>query len=86
MAQWAKNPLAIQETQEMWVGSLGLEDPLKEEMATNSIILVWKILWTEQSGGLQSMGLQRVQHDWAHGIHIKCDIFENAKNYTLENI
>ena len=86
MAQGAKNPLAVQETQEMWVGSLGREDPLKEEMATNSIIPAWKILWKEQSGGLQSMGLQTVQHNWAHGIYIKCGIFENAKNYNLENI
>lgn len=44
MAQWAKNPLAMQETQEMWVGSRGQEDPLMEEMTTNSIILTWKIL------------------------------------------
>ena len=44
MAQWAKNPLAMQETQEMWVGSLGREDPLTEEMTTNSIILTRKII------------------------------------------
>ena len=41
-----------------------LEDPLEEEMATHSGILAWKIPWTEESGGLQSMGLQRVGHDW----------------------
>ena len=40
----------------------GWEDPLKEEMATHSSILAWKILWTEEPGGLQSMGLQRVGH------------------------
>ena len=40
----------------------GREDPLKEEMATHSSILAWKILWTEEPGGLQSMGLQRVGH------------------------
>ena len=51
---------AIQET---WVRSLGREDPLEKEMATHSSILVWKILWTEEPRGLQSMGLQRVGHD-----------------------
>ena len=44
--------------QEMWVQSLGQEDPLEEEMATHSSILAWKILWTEEPGGLQSMGSQ----------------------------
>ena len=47
----------------MWVQSLGQEDPLEKEMATHSSILVWRILWTEEPGGLQSMGLQRVKHD-----------------------
>ena len=57
MAQMVKN---LQETQ---VLSLGQEDPLEEEMATHSSILVWRIPWTEESGGLQSMGSQRVRHD-----------------------
>ena len=49
----------MQETQEMWVPSLGQEeDPLKEEMATHSSILAWKIPWTEEPGGLQSIGLK----------------------------
>ena len=47
----------------MWVPSLGQEDPLKEEMATHSTILAWKILWAEEQGGLQSMRLQRVGLD-----------------------
>ena len=51
--------------QEMWVWSLGLKDPQKEGMATHSSILAWRIPWTEEPGGLQSMGLQRVGHDWA---------------------
>ena len=51
------------ETQEMWVQSLDREDPLEEEMATHSSILAWKIPWTEEPGGLQFMGLQRVGHD-----------------------
>ena len=46
--------------QETWVSSLGLEDPLEKEMATHSNILAWEILWREEPGGLQSMGLQRV--------------------------
>ena len=54
-----KNP-AMWET---WVLSLGQEDPLEEEMATHSSILAWEIPWTEEPGGIQSMGLQRVGHD-----------------------
>ena len=54
----------MQETQEMRSQSLGQEDPLEREMATHSSILAWRILWTEESGGLQSMGLQRIRHDW----------------------
>ena len=54
---------AVQQTQETWVPSLGQEDPLEEEMATHSSILAWEIPWTEEPGGLQSMGLQRVGHD-----------------------
>ena len=48
---------------ETWVPSLGREDPLEEEMATHSSILAWRITWTEEPGGLQSMGLQRVGSD-----------------------
>ena len=47
----------------IWVRSLGWEDPLEEEMATHSSILALRILWTEEPGGLQSMGSQRVGHD-----------------------
>ena len=46
----------------MWVRSLGQEDSLNEEIATRSSILVWKVPWTEESGRLQSMGLQRVKN------------------------
>ena len=52
--------------QEMWVWFLGWEDTLEKGMATLCNILVWKIPWTEEPGGLESMGLQRVGHDWAH--------------------
>ena len=58
-----KNLPAMQETQEMWVQSLGWEDPLEEEMATHSSILAWKIPWTEEPDGLQSMDFQRMGHD-----------------------
>ena len=50
-----KNPPAVQET---WIESLGLEDPLEKEMATLSSTLAWRIPWTEEPGGLQSMGWQ----------------------------
>ena len=52
--------LSIEHSQEMWVRSLGQEDPLEKEMATHSSILTWKGPWTEKPGELQSMGLQRV--------------------------
>ena len=53
----------MQETEEMWVQSLGWEDPLEEGTATHSSILAWRIPWTEEPGGLLSMGWQRVEHD-----------------------
>ena len=59
-AQTVKNPPAIQKT---WVRSLSWQDPLEEEMATHSSILAWRIPWTGEPGGLQSMGSQRVRHD-----------------------
>ena len=58
VAQLVKNLPAVQET---WVQFLGWEDPLEKEVATHSSILAWRILWTEEPGGLQSMGSQR--HD-----------------------
>ena len=61
VAQWVKNPPAIQETQ---VRSLGWKDPLEKSMVTHSSILAWRTPWTEEPSGLQSMGSQRVRHDW----------------------
>ena len=55
-----KNLPAMQKT---WVRYLGQEDALKKKLATHSSILTWKIPWTEEPGGLQSMGFQRVRHD-----------------------
>ena len=57
MAQMVKNLPAMQET---WVQSQGQEDPLENGMATHSNILAWRIPWTEEPGGLQTMGSQRV--------------------------
>ena len=55
---------AMQETEGTRIQSLGWEDPLEEEMVTHTSILVWKIPWAEDPGGLQSLGLWRVRHDW----------------------
>jgi len=60
VAQRVKNLPAMWET---WVQSLGWEDPLEEGVATHSSILAWRIPWTEEPGGLQSMGSHRVGHD-----------------------
>ena len=59
-AQMVKNLLAVWEN---WVQSLDQEDPLEKGMAACSSTLAWIILWTEEPGGLQSMGSQRVGHD-----------------------
>ena len=61
--------------QETWVRSLGREDSLEKEMATHSSIFAWRILWTEEPGGLQSIGSQRVRHNLAT---------EHARKYWIE--
>ena len=60
VAQRLKHLPAMQET---WARSLGGEDPLEKEMATHSSTLAWRIPWTEEPGGLQPTGSQRVGHD-----------------------
>ena len=65
IAQWVKSRPAMQGTQETQVWSLGQEDPLEKEMVTHSNMLAWRIPWTEEHGGLQSLGSQRVRHNWA---------------------
>ena len=60
VAQTVKNPPAMQE---MWVQSLGPEDPLEKEMATHSSVLAWRIPGTGEPGGLPSLGSHRVGHD-----------------------
>ena len=58
-----KNPPAVKEMQEIWVRSLGWKDPLEESMAAHSSILAWRVPWTEEPGGLQSIESQKVGHD-----------------------
>ena len=69
VSQWVKNPPAMQESQkpqEPRVQSLSWEDSLEEGMAIHSSILAWRTPWSEEPGRLQSLGLQRVWHDWSN--------------------
>ena len=68
LAQMVKHLHAMRET---WVQFLGLEDPLEKEMAIHSSTLAWKIPWMEQPDRLQSMGSQRVRHDWATSLSLQ---------------
>ena len=91
VAQLVKNPPAMQLT---WAWSLGWEDSLEEGMATSSGIFAWRIPWTEEPGRLQSMGSQRVGHDWAtkhstaqHSIVcyvIECSVITQLQSDILE--
>ena len=72
MAQRLKHLPAMWET---WVRSLGWENPLEKEMATHSSTLAWWIPWTEEPGGLQSTGSQRVGHDWETSLHFTMGLF-----------
>ena len=75
VAQMVKNLPTIEKTR---VWSLGREDPLEKGMAIHSSILAWRIPWTEEPGRLQSMGLQRVAHDWVSNTHgyLKLDMLK----------
>ena len=66
VAEMLKDLPAVQET---WLPSLGPEDALEKEMATHSRMLAWRIPWTEEPGGLQSIGSQRVRHDCSNLAH-----------------
>ena len=66
VAQMVKNPPAIQET---WLWSLGWDNPLEKGMDTHFSIFAWRITWTEEYGRLQSMGSQRVGHNWETNAH-----------------
>ena len=81
VAQRIKLLPAMQETR---VRSLGWEDPLEKEMATHSSILSWRIPWTEEPGGLQSTGSQRVRHDWATSLHFTLNILWHCLSLGLE--
>ena len=66
--RWASQVVLV------WVRFLGREDPLEKGMLTHSSILAWRLPWTEETGGLQSMGLQRVRHDWSNLAHTHIQI------------
>ena len=77
----------IKRLRAMWetgVWSLGREDPLEKEMATHCSILAWRIPWMEEPGGLQSMGSQRVGHDWMTSFHFFTSFYmQRAIDLTL---
>ena len=72
MAKWLNNPPGNAETQHTQVQSLVWEDPLEKGMANSSSVLAWEISQTEEPGGLQSLGLQRLRHTLATQQHNKC--------------
>ena len=78
VTQTVKNPSAMQGT---WVQSLGWEDPLEKGMATHSRIPAWRIPRTEEPGGSQFMGLQRVGHNWVTNTHSQETQFHETWNY-----
>ena len=80
VAQMEKDLLEMWETQ---VWSLGWEDPLEEGIATHSSILAWRIPWTEEPGGLQSMGSQRLGHNW---VTKHTYIFYSLECWSSENL
>ena len=71
--------------QEMWVWSLSQEDPLEKGMATHSSILTCRVPWTEELGGLQSIGWQRIGYDWATNTFIPSDLFYNSNIWNTGN-
>ena len=81
VAQMVKNPPAMRET---WAQSLGWEDPLEESMATHSSILAWRIPWTEEPDGLQSMESQRVRHSWVTKHTLLLIIYNNNFMYNIQ--
>ena len=78
VAQMVKNPPAMWET---WVRCLGWEDPLEKVMATHSSILAWRIPWTEESGRLQSIGSQKLRHNWQIFTFTQYLFFFKNKNF-----
>ena len=82
VAQTVKSQPVVQEA---WVSSLGWEDPLEEEMATYSSNFAWKIPWMEEPVRLQSMGLQRVRHDWVTNTHTHTHTHTSKEIYYSRN-
>ena len=80
VAQMVNNLPAIQEA---WVCYLAQVDPLKKGMATQSHILAWKTPWTKESGRLQSMGSQRVRHNWQFYVHFPCALLVRLYIVTI---
>ena len=76
VAQTVKRLPTMRQT---WVWSLGQEDPLEKEMATHSSTLAWKIPWTEEPGRLQSMGFQKVGHDWVSSLFLFASMWNECK-------
>ena len=83
VAQSVKHLPAMQEA---WVQFLGQEDPLEKEMATHSSTLAWRIPWREEPGRLQSMGLQRVRHNWATSLHFTSRHFTSHASKVMLKI
>ena len=83
VAQMVKNLPAMKET---WVRSAGREDPLEEGMATHSSILAWRVPWTEEPGGLQSMESKRAGHDWPSNIPLLPYVFSclSLKHFDVQ--
>ena len=81
VAQEVKHLPARRETR---VQCLGREDPLEKEMATHSSTLAWKIPWTEEPARLQSMGSQRVRHDWATSLSLLNGLRESSENICIQ--
>ena len=67
---------------ETWVRSLGWEDPLEKEMAAHSSTPAWRIPWTKEPGSLQSMGSQRIWHDWEASLHFTSFHFTSSLSQT----
>ena len=83
VAQMVKHLPALRET---WVWSPGGEDPLEKEMATHSSIFAWKIPWMEEPDRLQSVGSQRVGHDWATSLSFHFSLFLIRKNQSIKTL
>ena len=87
--KWQRTCLPMLEIQEMQVWSLGQEDSREEGMATHSSILAWRIPWTEEPGGLHSVGLHRAGHDWsnlAQAHNTESSFFISSPNIDLCNL